>query len=117
MSTDIKEISSGNKYVFSFNLVNTDNTPRDLTNTQSMTFAISKWSHTEVLVSKTDADPEITITDAANGNVEVLLTSTMLNSLPKGRLYYYELQQINTFNEPITLTSGYFNLKDRLIEE
>ena len=106
-----------NKYTFTFNLVNSDNTPRDLTNTQSLTFAISKWSHTQVLQSKTDADPEITIVNAANGEVDVELTPTMLNSLPKGRLYYYEMQQVNNFNEPVTLTSGYFNLKDRLIEE
>lgn len=117
MNEDIKQVSSGNTYVLDFNIVNEDNSPRDLSNTQDIRFGIAKWSHTPILELKSLADPEISIVNAANGEVDVTLTPDMLNNLPKGRLYYYELWQINTFNEPLTLAKGYFNLIDRLIEE
>jgi hypothetical protein len=94
---EIKELRKGSDYDLTFNLVNPDGSPKDLTGTVSLTATISEyfWS-TPVLTINAD------ITDPENGGMSVKLSQEDLDTL-KSRVYHLEVQHENALNQNINL--------------
>jgi len=117
MSNDVLELSQGNTYSIIINVTNPDGSIKDLTGTISMKFALAARRYATPLIELTyGTDNELTLVNAELGQIRLVLNHTELNTLPEGR-YYFEIRQVNVFNEPITLVKRDITIRETLIKQ
>jgi len=109
-------ISHGNKYQLIYNVKQPDGNIKDLTGTLELKYQISKRVNKPAIFQFTLADPEVSITDAVNGQITITLTSTIINQIPAGS-YYHEIWQTNALGDPTTLLAERLDILDKLIEQ
>lgn len=112
----INEIRLGSDYEINFSLQNSDGSVKDLSGTQELKFALSKYiTDPTPNITFTLDDPELNITDAANGKVTLTLTSTTLSVLESDRVYFMELWQRNALGQAMTLQSQNIFVHDAIL--
>lgn len=109
------ELSKGNTYTLTYNIKNSDNSIKDLTGTTELKYKLSFRVDSDPLIEYSLLDPEINITNPANGTITVDLSSTVLNALRVGTKYH-ELWHVNDLGDPTTLMTEKLKLNDRLIQ-
>jgi hypothetical protein len=87
-------------------------TPLILIGTQELIFAIGRRGATEPLVTKT-LDDGITITDAANGMIEILLSAAEME--PLVGIFQHELRITNQQGNKATLMYGLVEVMGNMI--
>lgn len=95
-------IYRGDTYIHEIRINNSSNTPIDINN-RSYDAQIRKTVSSDVLISFTS-----TITDAANGVLQISLTANQTSNIKPG-IYIYDLQEINNENV-LTLLRGNVNV-------
>jgi len=117
MSNDVLELSQGNTYSIIINVTSPDGSIKDLTGTISMKFALAARRYAAPLIELTyGTDDGLTIVNAELGQIKLVLDYTELNILPEGR-YYFEIRQVNVFNEPTTLVTRDVTIRETLIKQ
>jgi hypothetical protein len=111
------ELSHGNDHKITYTLTNKDGSPKDLSSSLQLKYAISARPGGFPLIRfEMGEDPELTITDAVNGVVEIVLDKEVVNTLP-ARLYYHELWQENALGQSATLVSAKIKVNSQIIKE
>lgn len=88
----IFSVYAGDDVELDLTILKTDGTPYDLTGCQEVNYAIARDRKSAALVTKT-LGSRITITDAVNGKVQIVITSTDTEALDG--TYYHEVQVVD----------------------
>ena len=110
------QLSQGNEYLLTYNVTNSDGSAKDLSGTLELKYELSARKQTAPIIQYTLTSPEVNITDAANGQVTVKLSSTALNQLKEGS-HYHEIWQTNAIGQPTTLMAEKLTISSKLIKE
>tara|TARA_Y100001973_G_C4907486_1_gene190227 strand:+ start:14 stop:358 length:345 start_codon:yes stop_codon:yes gene_type:complete len=112
----ILDITRGSDYELRLNIQNPDGSPKDLSGTMELKFAISKYITSPVPDLIFDLnDPELSITDAPNGSIKIDIKSSTLANLEADRVYFTELWQKNALGQSLTLQSQNILVNDAII--
>jgi len=101
------KIQEGDDIIIEDEVTKSDGTARDLSG-HSVKFVLAKNSGATPEVTYTDSDSAVSITDAANGLLEVELASADTDGLAEydPAELYYEIEVTNQSNEDYTVTVG-----------
>lgn len=101
------EIDRNNDYRRVFNVKKPDGSPQDLSLVSDGFYTLAASNRSAVAyLQKPFSDPSFTITDAANGVVEILLSNSDTESLPLKVSIYEELHLISTDGVDQTVYKG-----------
>jgi hypothetical protein len=108
------EVFSGNDVTLRFTVTENDSGEAlDLTGAQALIWALAKNANAQAIVTKT-LGAGVTITDPANGVVEVVLTDDDLE--PLRGTYYHEMRLTNSSGLKSTLVYGVATVVGNLIK-
>lgn len=110
------ELKQGNKYTITYSVKNKDGSIKDLTSTQSLTYALGEARHKPPLLTFDSNDSRLSITDPINGVIKLVITSASLANLKEG-VYLHEVRQVNALGDPSILISEKLHISSSLIKE
>lgn len=111
------DLFSGNDVLLHVTAVDADsnNAALDLSGVQDIIWALSKKVNGSAIITKSlvGTPSLVTVTDAANGKIDITLSSDELEPL-KGP-YYHELRLTNADGKKVTLLFGAVTIQENLI--
>lgn len=108
-----RRINRNRDFKETFTLLNADDTPRDLTNSDLVLELRKTVNAADPALLKLTSNPAagITIIDAVGGQIEIAITDIETAALPAS-VFPYDLYEIKSGGDKTTVLSGHFSIQD-----